>query len=580
MIFTSFINGDETQKKTVQNMKKKIFKLSAAVMVVFTSVVSSFAQTNLGSDCGCPTPVSSRPTVLLSTLAASGGAADGELTASNTILDCAHTYILDKKIYVPSGKTLTINPGTVIKGRARATADSATCLTVERGGKIFASGTSTCQIVFTAEADNLDGTYAISNKGKWGGVLIAGKATNNLTLAANGPFQAGVGDGKLCVADGLGTFEGFASTNSKDQFGVNLTAGETFDDNDNSGILKYVSIRYAGAVLQVGGEINGLTLGSVGRGTTIEHIEVVSCADDGMELFGGTVNIKYFSSMFGADDMFDWDDGYSGKAQFIFGVKSSTNDTITTSADADNGFEMDADDQKSNLTPRSHPVIYNVTMIGNGKQALTSDNSGIAAIEAKELTEGEIYNSVFANFRYGLNLIKSLGTRTGTSEAYHNWANTGGNGSNSLKIKCNSFVGMTKDIAIDKNAAGTLLSSDTAQFYTTDKNTHLNSIPGFTYVWAMNGNTNSVSTQFDAIPNPALSTTGCPVAPVDGFFSVAPYRGAFESSGQNWLSDWAYAQLLSVTAGLQPCPTDINGDGVTNNVDFLQLLGRFNQSCQ
>ena len=111
---------------------------------------------------------------------------------------------------------------------------------------------------------------------------------------------------------------------------------------------------------------------------------------------------------------------------------------------------MDADDQKSNLTPRSHPVIYNVTMIGNGKQALTSDNSGIAAIEAKELTEGEIYNSVFANFRYGLNLIKSLGTRTGTSEAYHNWANTGGNGSNSLKIKCNSFVGMTKDIAIDK----------------------------------------------------------------------------------------------------------------------------------
>lgn len=219
-------------------------------------------------------------------------------------------------------------------------------------------------------------------------------------------------------------------------------------------------------------------------------------------------------------------------------------------------------------------------MIGNGKQTLTSDNSGIAAIEAKELTEGEIYNSVFANFRYGFNVIKALGTRTGTSEAYHNWANTGGNGSNSLKIKCNSFVGMTKDIVIDKNGTGTLLSSDTAQFFTTDKNTHLNSIPGFTYVWAMNGNTNAVTTQFDAIPNPALSTTGCPVAPVDGFFSVAPYRGAFGSTGQNWLSDWAYAQLLSVTAGLQPCPTDINGDGVTNNVDFLQLLGKFNQSCQ
>ncbi|MBL0103757.1 MAG: hypothetical protein IPP51_08370 [Bacteroidetes bacterium] len=560
-------------------MKNTITKMVATASFMFASVLSGMAQSNLGSDCGCPTPVSSRPTVLMSTLATSGGAADGELLATNTILDCAHTWILDKKIYVPSGKTLTIAAGTVIKGRAAALATNATALTVERGGKIFASGSPTCQIVFTAEADNLDGTYAISNKGQWGSLLLAGKATNNLTLAANGPFQAGVGDGRLCVADGLGTFEGFASTNSKDQFGANLTAGETFDDNDNSGILKYVSIRHSGAVLQVGGEINGLTLGSVGRGTTIEHIEVISCADDAMEFFGGTVNVKYFATLFGNDDMFDWDDGYSGKSQFIFGIKSSTNDTINTSPDADNGFEMDADDQKSNLLPRSHPSIYNVTMIGSGKKVLTSDNSGIAAIEAKELTEGEIYNSVFANFRYGFNVIKALGTRTGTSEAYHNWAATGGNGSNSLKVKCNTFVGMDKDIAIDKNAAGTLLSSDTAQFYTTDLNTHANTIPGFTYVWSMNSANNTVATQYDATPNPALSTTGCPTAPVDGFYSVAPYRGAFASTGKNWLSDWTYAQLLSVTPGLQPCPTDINADGVTNNVDFLILLGQFNQSC-
>ncbi|MBK7572939.1 MAG: hypothetical protein IPI10_15475 [Bacteroidetes bacterium] len=138
-------------------------------------------------------------------------------------------------------KALTINPGTVVKGRFRTTADSAVALVVERGGTIIASGSPTCQIVFTAEADNLDGTYPVSNKGKWGGVLIAGKASNNLTLAANGPFQPGVGDGKLCVANGLGTFEGFASSNSKDQFGANLTSGEVFDDNDNSGIMKYVS---------------------------------------------------------------------------------------------------------------------------------------------------------------------------------------------------------------------------------------------------------------------------------------------------------------------------------------------------
>lgn len=568
--------------------KKISLRLLALAAMTIVSVSTSFAQSNLGASCGCPSPVASRPTVLLSSLATSGGANDGELLATNTILTCDKNWILDKKIYVPNGKTITIQPGTVVKGRFRSTADSATTLTVERGGKIFASGSADCQVVFTAEADNLDGSFPIANKGQWGGVCIAGRATNNLTLAANGPFQPGVGDGRLCVANGLGTFEGFASSNNKDQFGANLSIGETFDDNDNSGVLKYVSIRFAGAILQVGGELNGLSLGSVGRGTTIEHIEVISSADDAIELWGGTVNVKYVATLFGNDDMFDWDDGYSGKAQFIFGIKSSTNDTITTSADADNGFEMDADDQKSNLLPRSHPVIYNVTMIGNGKQTLTSDNSGIAAIEAKELTEGEIYNSVFANFRYGLNLIKTLGTGRSLSaggEAWDNWQNgsqrvTAGGSVLSLKVKCNAFVGCQKDLAIDKNAAGILLASDTAQFYTTDQNVHMSSIPGFNYVWSMNGITNAVGSKFDAVPNPALSVAGCPVPPTDGFFVPAPYKGAFDSNAKNWLSDWAYAQLLGVTAGLQPCPSDINGDGVTNNIDFLILLGQFNQSCQ
>ena len=281
--------------------------------------------------------------------------------------------------------------------------------------------------------------------------------------------------------------------------------------------------------------------------------------------------------LFGNDDMFDWDQGYSGKAQFIFGAKTADN---TSSVDSDNGFEMDADDQKSNLTPRSHPVIYNVTMIGNNKSVLTVDNSGLAAIEAKELTEGEIYNSVFANFRYGFNPVKALGTRIGTSEAYHNWAVTGGNGSQSLKIKCNTFVGTTKAIAIDKNGTGVTLSTDSTQFLTTDLNESVATLPGLTFAWAMNPTTNAVSIKYDAIPNPAVSTAGCPVAPVDGFFTPASYRGAFDASGKSWLSTWAYAQLLNVTAGLQPCPTDINGDGNTNNVDFLQLLGSFNSSCQ
>ncbi len=553
-------------------MKKtqRLSRLALATSIVLGVISSINAQTNLGSDCGCPT-VSLRPTVLVSSLATSGGSGDGELIASNTIFDCAHTYILDKKIYVASGKALTIQPGTVIKGRKYSTADSATALTVEVGGQIFADGSSTCQIVFTAEADQLDGTYSVSNIGQWGGLLIAGKATNNLNYNANGPVNFA---GKLCVADGLGTFEGFASSNSKDQFGVDLSSG-SFDDNDNSGILRYVSIRHAGARLSVGGEINGLTLGSVGRGTTLEHIEITSCADDNIEFFGGTVNIKYLTMLFGNDDMLDWDDGYSGKIQFVFGMKTDN----TSSVDADNGFEMDADDQKSNLLPRSHPVIYNVTMIGNDKSSLSSDNSGLAAIEAKELTEGEIYNSVFASFRYGLNLIKSTGTRAGGYESYHNWSNVNGNGSNSLKIQCNAFVGMTADFALDKNNAVAFSADDTAQFYTTDKNVHYASIAGFDYALAINNTTNVISHKVDAVPNPALSTAGC-VTPADGFFVSAPYKGAFASAGKNWMSEWAYSSLLNAVGGLQSCPTDLNADGITDNEDFLQLLGQFNQSCQ
>lgn len=554
-------------------MKRTISKIAACAALALASI-SSHAQTNLGAACGCPTPVSSRPTVLLSTLATNGGAGDGELIANNVILDCSKTWILDKKIYVAPGKTLTIQPGTVIKGNT-GTAANATALTVEVGGKIFASGTEDCPIVFTAAADNLDGTFPIASNGQWGGVCIAGKATNNLTLAANGPFQAGVGDGRIAVADGLGTFEGFSSSNTKDQFGVNLTSGGVFDDNDNSGIFKYVSIRHAGAILQVGGELNGLSLGSVGRGTTIDHVEIISCADDGIEIWGGTVNLKHITMLFGNDDNLDYDDGWQGKVQFLFVLKT---DNIA-SVDSDNGFEGDSDDQKSNNLPHSHPVVYNATIIGNNKTTITSDNSSIAAINAKELTEGEFYNSIFANFKNGFNTIKTLGTRTGTSESYHNWANTGGNGTNSLKVKCNTFVGVTNPITVGSSAAN-VVATDNTQFTTTDNNVIVASVPGFDYTFTVNNTTNAIAQNVDATPNPALSTTGCPVAPVDGFYSVAPYRGAFATGGQNWLSGWAYSVLLSAVQGVQPCPTDINGDGSTTNVDFLQLLGKFNQSCQ
>lgn len=563
-------------------MKKQFSNIMSAAFVLATA--AAFGQNNLGSACGCP-PINARTTVTVSSLPGFVPVANsqgGELTTGGN-WTCDKIYVLDQKIYVPAGQVLNIAPGTVVKGNAVVTSSLATALVIERGGKLIAAGTEECPIVFTAAADPVDGTYSIANKGMWGGVVLLGKASNNLVFAANGPYVAGLGNGKLAVADGLGVVEGFATSVVQDRFGVNTStvavAGElssqTFDDNDNSGILRYVSIRHSGAILSVGNEINGLTLGSVGRGTTIEHVEIVSCGDDNIEFFGGTVNIKYITGLFGNDDTFDWDLGWTGKAQFIFGMPGDA----TFNIDNDNGFEADADDNKSNALPRSHPIVYNATILGRNKLVNTSDNSGRAAITAKELTEGEIYNSVFANFDNGFNLTQSLGTRTGGSESYHNWSSTNGNSSLSLKVKCNTFVGVTKPLTI-ASATSAVSANDQIQF-AAEGNTVVvgNTLPGFDYNYTVNSANNTFSVKNDVVPNPALSVAGCPVAPVDGFYTPASYRGAFASTGSNWLSDWSYSAILGATKGTSPCPTDINLDGVTDVNDFLIFAPAFGSSC-
>ena len=719
--------------KTNQN----IFKAIASLALAIGAFASAQAQSNLGASCGCPA-VGTRPTINVTSLpgyVAINGTFGGELTQGATFT-CDKTYILDKKIYIPAGQTLNIAPGTVIKGAANTIPAEATALTIERGGKINAAGTESCPIVFTAFADPMDGTYAISNVGKWGGLVVLGKATNNLTLAANGPFVPG-GAGKLAVADGLGTVEGFASSNPQDQYGVATsipvsyvsatspssstytfdqamsagasgastitltgngsyvlngmtvsgtgiaagatvvsvssnvitlsaantsafsgnatftgtyplaasttgyfwagaagtgvttnfssgtgpvvggtnfaipfigTAGGSFDDNDNSGILKYVSIRHSGAILAVGAEINGLTLASVGRGTTIDHIEIVSCADDNIEIFGGTVNLKYITTLFGNDDMFDYDLGWKGKAQFFFGMK---NTATGASPDNDNGIEADSDDNASNAVYRSHPVLYNFTIVGNGKASTTADNRGLAGANFKDGAEGELYNSIFANFKNGINLAKTLsGTPARTYNAWHNWRNVGTTESpnvnttstggqptnaavpNSLIIKCNTILmnsgtANAQGLGIDAassgataTAASTAVGGEADQFAADLNTVSTAALPGFSYAFTVDASTNAVTVKNDVTPNPALGITGCPTPPVDGFFEPANYRGAFSSTnGENWLSNWSYSQVLNSTSGVRACATDLNLDGTTDVNDFLIFAPAFGTSC-
>jgi hypothetical protein len=563
-------------------MKKNITKVAAFALIAMASSFDASAQLasqqNLGSACGCPS-VASRPTVSMSTLATIGGANDGDLTAVNTILTCDKTYLLDNKIYVPAGKSLTIQPGTVIKGVPTGTTAAANAILVMRDGKIFANGTESCPIIFTAQADPLDGTYSLTNKGIWGGIVILGKATNNLTTAANysatgalgfqGTAQVG-GVNTVNGGDGIGFIEGFLAADARNLNG--MPPGQA-DDNDNSGILRYVSVRHAGATVGANNELNGITFGSVGRGTTVENIEVVSNDDDGIEMFGGTVNIKNAVLMFNNDDNVDWDHGYTGKLQFILSVKLDA----ATFTGGDSGIEADGDDQKANPTLLSHPVLYNATFIGNGSNtAPTGGGSGPWAINAKEKTEGEIYSSIFANYRSGINLIKSLGTRTGSVESYHQWFGTDNLGTAitpKLRVECNTFVGNTAPITVGGSAANVIAADNTK--FAADNNVIAATVAGLDFNFAATGTT--VSDQYNAVPNPELTTT-C-VAPADGFFTPVTYRGAFKPGQTSWLSNWSYSALLDATNGLVPCATDINKDGVTNTLDFLDLVGQFNQSC-
>jgi hypothetical protein len=551
---------------------KKFKHLAAVALLASVAVTNNFAQNNLGEDCGCP-PVSQRDNVELSTLFNGSG----NTLTHDAVLTCNHNYIIRTKLYVYTGSTLTINPGTVIKGAATGTPTDASALVVMVGAKIMAAGTESCPIVFTAEADNLDGNYPICNRGQWGGLVLLGKAPNNLIVG--NVYSAST------TQNGIGFIEGYDAANPYNHYGA---APGLTDENDNSGILRYVSIRHAGAVLQLANELNGLSLGSVGRGTTIDHIEILAADDDNVEFFGGTVNVKYITAWWGADDMFDYDLGWNGNAQFLFSITSPDRVAIPGS---DNGFEADGDDDKrGNLAGyMSHPTIYNTTLISDGA-ASANDFSGPSAIRAKERTEGEIYNSVFANFKFGLDLSNTRGSlppAQGTTDAYQNWI------AGNLVVKNNTFVNMTdptygpNGICISTtNGKGTgtpavraVASASDLTKFTGDGNTYQTTLPGFDYVLGMTcGTPGTITHKFDAVPNPEISSSIIP--PANGFFTRVSYRGAFGANEKSWLSGWTMGEQMNVTRGLVNCPTDVNSDGKTDGSDYLDLVGSFGFSCQ
>ncbi len=281
----------------------------------------------------------------------------------NTTWTANNQYLLSGFVYVASGVTLTIEPGTIIKGD-KPTKGS---LLVLPGAKLMASGTMENPIVFTSN-------QAVGQRaaGDWGGIVLLGKAPVNKPNA---------------VVEG----------ENKSVFGGT-------DAADNSGTLKYVRIEFAGIAFETDKEINGLTFAGVGSGTQIDYVQVSYSGDDSYEWFGGTVNAKHLIAYRGLDDDFDTDNGYNGRVQYGFVLRDPK---VADQAGDSNGFESDNDGSGSTATPQTSAKFANITIaMADGDV----DTKFASAMRIRRNSAVSAYNSLFTGAwpRTGLRVENDL----------------------------------------------------------------------------------------------------------------------------------------------------------------------------
>lgn len=445
---------------------------------------------------------------------------------TNLTLRAGYTYKLRGIVYVTSGAILTIEPGTKIVGELNKNG----ALVITRGAKIIADGTAAKPIVFTSEA-------ATPQRGDWAGLVILGQAPNNSSF--NGVDGIGEMEGGVNNADGLGLYG----------------LGATSNLADNSGILRYVRIEYAGYAFLPDKEINGLTFGGVGNQTVVDNVQVSYANDDSFEWFGGSVNCKHLIAYRGLDDDFDTDNGYCGKVQFGIGMRDPAIADISKSE----AFECDNDANGSTRTTflptipvsannpvaivpvKTSAVFSNMTLVGPYVTPTTTVSSlFLAGAQLRRNCEQSIYNSVFVGWSdgivNGLLIDASKGTPTDL-----NLSPAGG-----LNFQNNIIAGATAN-AVKYAASATTPTGATTASITTWVNTaaYANSLlatndaVGLTNPFVL-GNpdfnpsaSSSSAATGAAFTDAKLKTTTSGVAD----FTAVTYRGAC-SVGDTWWKTW------------------------------------------
>ena len=415
-------------------------------------------------DSGTPGEDAGEPTTMVTV--------DADIT-SDTMWTADNTYLLAAPIYV-SDATLTIEAGTTIMGTSGANA-----LIVTTTGRVDAEGTADAPIVFTSANDP-----GARGPGDWGGVVLLGEAPIN-------------------VPGGTNNIEGLDPGEARGQYGGD-------DATHDCGTLRYVRIEWAGFVFGDDNELNGLTLGGCGSDTVLEHIQVHGGLDDGIEFFGGTANLKWAVVTQVGDDSLDWDQGYQGKIQFFVAQQSVGN----------RGIEADNLGDNNDVTPRSNPTVYNMTLVGGG----AAEQQGM---RLRRGTAGIIANAIVTGFSME-ECVRVDGTSTITQ------ANDGDLViQNSLLEGCVEDGGMVGyfDFTPDEGDM-VMITAD----WTTDNKLGEDPMLGDA--------TNLDAPNFiPAAASPAASDAATP--PDDGFFdATATYMGAFEPDGDDWMAGWTAFPIL------------------------------------
>ncbi len=537
---------------------------------------------------------------LLVGLAATGtaGAAevivDADITV-DTVWTADNTYNLDTQIYVKNGASLTIEAGTIVA--STPTANGSGSLAVTRGSKIYVQGTADNPVIMTStndtatwtDGDPKTGTWRVAAN-EWGNLTIMGNALIGYSYPVtkpdpNDPESEIVIRQNTPEPDGLSVanMEGLTAAFDNDpnvQYGGN-------DDDDDSGSISYLSIRYGGRVVGLANELNGLSLGAIGRETEIHHVEIMNNVDDGIEIWGGTVELKYVSIWNIGDDSFDIDQGWRGKAQFGLIVQGYSLNASQGSGVGDNCFETDGA-ENAYAQPVTTAVIYNFTAIGNpgdgdggtvwrdnarvqyrncifmdlGEKLVRFDNldgdgaigyqksKTDATVEDGTLNWAQTWTTPYTySYTQGNDFVnpisETLGKQLYQSQVDGNLAEITGS------VFFNNFHGDAYTEADARGVTSAGASNAAKDNIVASDMTYANSpiqlITRDPDPWA--GDSPIVAGGKSVYPvvklnpcaaNAAASLVTAQPAPADGFFTPAPYRGGF-SPTNNWLKGWTAA---------------------------------------